>query len=113
MKSAEKIGDKELYRQWRSLPWQQLWTDEVPRFDKASPKERSERVALVRAVGVVFAESGDPAKQQEVKQWLLNLLHDSCEKIRRYAMAALPKIGAGPGEEAELLSRSEERRVGK
>jgi predicted RNA methylase len=104
MKSGEKKAGKELYRQLRALSWEQLWTDEVPRFDKASPKERSQRVAVVRAVGVVFSESGGPERKEEVKRWLLGLLQDPCEKIRRYAMAALPKIGAGPNEEAELLA---------
>ncbi len=104
MKSGEKNANKELYHQLRALSWARLWTDEVPRFDKASPKERSERVAVVRAVGVVFSESGDPERKDEVRLWLLGLLRDPCEKIRRYAMAALPKIGAGPDEEAELLS---------
>jgi len=104
MKSEEKKASKELYHQLRALSWEQLWADEVPRFDKASPKERNQRVAVVRAVGVVFSESGDPAHAEQVKLWLRCLLHDPCEKIRRYAMAALPKIGAGPGEEAELLS---------
>jgi predicted RNA methylase len=104
MKSGEKNAGKELYHQLRALSWERLWTDEVPRFDKASPKERSERVAVVRAVGAVFSESGDPERKEEVRLWLLGLLHDPCEKIRRYAMAALPKIGAGPDEEVELLS---------
>jgi len=113
MKSAEKKASKELYHQLRALSWGQLWTDEAPRFDKASPKERSERVALVRAVGVVFSESGDPAQKEQVKSWLLGLLHDPCEKIRRYAMAALPKIGAGAGEEVELLSLLRTTTVGR
>ena len=104
MKSGEKNAGKILYHQLRALSWEQLWTDEVPRFDKASPKERSERVAVVRAVGVVFSESGGLERKEEVKRWLLGLLHDPCEKIRRYAVAALPKIGAGPDEETELLS---------
>jgi predicted RNA methylase len=104
MKSGEKNAGKELYQQLRALSWEQLWAEEAPRFDKASPKERNERVALVRAVGVVFSESGDPAQKEEVKLWLRGLLHDPCEKIRRYAMAALPKIGAGLDEEAELLA---------
>jgi predicted RNA methylase len=104
MKSGEKNAGKELYHQLRALSWAQLWSDEAPRFNKASPKERSQRVAVVRAVGVVFSESGDPAHKEEVKLWLLGLLHDPCEKIRRYAMAALPKIGPGAGGEAELLS---------
>ncbi|MGD0814250.1 MAG: methyltransferase [Verrucomicrobiota bacterium] len=104
LKTGEKNVSKELYHQLRVLTWEKLWTDEVPRFNKASPKERSERVALVRAVGVVFFESGDPKRREEVKLWLMGLLHDPCEKIRRYAMAALPKIGAGPDAEAELLA---------
>jgi predicted RNA methylase len=104
MKSADKSAGKELYRQLRAMPWEQLWTGEVPRFDKASPKERNERVAVVRAVGVVFSECGESGLKAQVTRWLRSLLHDPNEKIRRYAMAALPKIGAGPDEEAELLS---------
>jgi predicted RNA methylase len=104
MKRAEKKDAKKLYQQLRALSWEQLWADEVPRFDKASSKERIERVAVVRAVGVVFSESGGQEQREEVKQWLLGLLDDPGEKIRRYAMAALPKIGAGPDGEAKLLS---------
>jgi 23S rRNA G2445 N2-methylase RlmL len=44
------------------------------------------------------------AQKEEVRRWLLALLHDPCEKARRYAMAALPKIGPGPGDEAALIS---------
>ena len=99
MKSDAKNSGKELYQQLRRLPCAQLWQDEVPRFDRAAPRERFERVALVRAVGVVFAESGTAAQQDAARTWLRGLLHDPEEKIRRYAMAALPKIGAGQGEE--------------
>jgi 23S rRNA G2445 N2-methylase RlmL len=95
---------KELYRQLRVLPWEQLWLQEAARFDRASPEERSARVALIRAVGVVFCESGAPEHKEPVRCWLRALLHDPDEKTRRYAMAALPKIGAGPEDEAELLS---------
>jgi 23S rRNA G2445 N2-methylase RlmL len=95
---------KELYRQLRALPWEQLWTGEVARFDRATPRERFEKVAVIRAVGVVFSESGPSEQREEVKQWLRKLLQDPEEKIRRYAIAALPKIGAGAGEEAELLA---------
>jgi 23S rRNA G2445 N2-methylase RlmL len=104
MKSGEKNPDKELYRQLRALSCEQLWEDEVPAFDRASPDERRGKVSLVRAVGVVFSESGTAAQRDEVRPWLRRLLQDPCEKIRRYAMAALPKIGAGTGEEKELLS---------
>ncbi|MBU1693715.1 MAG: methyltransferase [Verrucomicrobia bacterium] len=96
--------DKDFYRQLRVLSCGQLWKVEVARFNKATAKERMERVAVIRAVGVVFAASGTAEQRAEVRLWLVGLLRDPCEKIRRYAITALPKIGAGPGEEAELLS---------
>ena len=102
MKSGN--ASKELYRQLRAVPWLRLWAEEVARFDRATARERFERVSVIRAVGVVFAESGPAEQKDEVTQWLRRLLHDPEEKIRRYAMAALPKIGAGAGEEAELLA---------
>lgn len=94
---------KDLYRQLRSLSWEQLWREEVPRFNQAGPEERVNRVALIRAVGAGFAEARTPALQGPVRQWLLSLLQDPSEKIRRYAMNALPKIGAGQSEEKQLL----------
>lgn len=97
-------SDKELYRQLRGLPRDRLWTEEVPRFNSASPPERMARVAVIRAVGAAFASSGTAAQRAEVRAWLAGLLRDPSEKIRRYAMTALPKLGAGPGEEAELLA---------
>jgi predicted RNA methylase len=97
-------SDKELYRELRGLTCDQLWNNEVARFNRASPKERMDRVAVIRAVGVVFAGQGTKAQRIEVRAWLRGLLQDPAEKIRRYAMAALPKIGAGEGEEQELLS---------
>jgi predicted RNA methylase len=87
----------------RLLTCEQLWDVEVSRFDRATPRERTDRVAVVRAVGVVFSEKGTGGQKAEARAWLSRLLHDPCEKVRRYAMAALPKIGAGPGEETELL----------
>jgi SAM-dependent methyltransferase len=104
MKSREDNPDRELYRQLRGLSCKRLWEDEVPRFDRATPQERIERVAVIRAVGVVFSESGSTAQKDQARPWLRGLLHDPCEKIRRYAMAALPKIGSGASEERELLS---------
>ena len=104
MKSDAKNPGKELYQQLRRRSCAQLWLEEVPRFDRAAPRERFERVALVRAVGVVFSEGGTAAEKDAARVWLRGLLHDPEEKIRRYAMAALPKIGAGAGEETELLA---------
>ena len=102
MKSGQ--ASKDLYKQLRALPWARLWAEDVARFDRAAPRERFESVAVIRAVGVVFPESGPVEQRDEVKQWLLGLLHDPEEKVRRYAMAALPKLGAGASEEAELLA---------
>lgn len=102
MKSGEKDLNKELYKQLRVLSCEQLW-EEVARFDQATPAERSAQVSLIRAVGVVFSEQGTEAQKHLVRPWLRGLLQDPAEKIRRYAMAALPKIGAGAGEEADLL----------
>lgn len=102
MKSGNR--NKELYQHWRNFVWHQLWTEEVPQFDRTTGRERFESAPLVRAVGVVFSESGPPEEKEAVKQWLVQLLRDPEEKIRRYAMAALPKIGVGAREEAELLA---------
>lgn len=94
---------RDLYRELRTLPWATLWQEEVPRFDQANPQEREARVAVIRAVGAGFAEAPTPALEGQVRQWLLSLLQDPSEKIRRYATNALPKIGAGLKEEQRLL----------
>ncbi|MEA3187972.1 MAG: hypothetical protein QOD99_1802 [Chthoniobacter sp.] len=104
MKEEGGNPTKELYQRLRRLSCAELWEKEVAAFDAATPEVRSQRVALVRAVGVVFAENGTAEEKTKVRAWLRQLLHDPAEKIRRYAMAALPKIGAGPGEEAELVA---------
>jgi 23S rRNA G2445 N2-methylase RlmL len=104
MTTEERNSAKELYKKLRGLAWPQLWSEEVARFDAASPEEREKRVAVIRAVGVVFAESGPMEEKAKVREWLLGLLQDPCEKVRRYAMAAMPKIGAGAKEEGKLLS---------
>ena len=104
MKRTEKKPTKELYEQLRTLTCEQLWEQEVVRFDAATPQERGQRVALIRAIGVVFSESGNVEQKDRVRLWLRGLLQDSDERIRRYAMTALPKLGAGLSEEAELLS---------
>ncbi|NCY22591.1 hypothetical protein EBX31_11645, partial [bacterium] len=94
---------KDLYRQLRLLSWPKLWQEEVPRFNQSSPEEKAIRVAVIRAVGAGFAETNQPALKEPVRQWLLSLLQDPSEKVRRYAMNALPKIGAGRTEERQLL----------
>ena len=104
MKSEKQNAGKELYQQLRAMPWEQLWGEEVPRFDRATQTERARRVAVIRAVGVVFLESGPRELGGEVRNWLRHLLNDPVEKVRRYAMNALPKTGAGRDEESELLA---------
>jgi 23S rRNA G2445 N2-methylase RlmL len=96
--------DKDLYRELRVLSREKLWDEEVTRFDRSPPEERIKRVAVIRAVGVVFSESGTANQKAEVRSWLVHLLQDPSEKIRRYAMMALPKLGAGAIEEKALLS---------
>jgi 23S rRNA G2445 N2-methylase RlmL len=107
MKTEEKAQAKELYKKLRGLPWPQLWREEVARFNGASAQEREKGVAVIRAVGVVFAESGPMEEKATVREWLVGLLQDPSEKIRRYAMTALPKIGAGGNEEGKLLAALE------
>ena len=104
MKTKDRNAAKELYREMRDYSWPRLWEEEVPRFDAASSKEREKLVGIIRAVGVVFAESGAIEEKPKVQHWLSQLLQDPSEKVRRYAMAALPKIGADSKEEATLLS---------
>jgi len=97
-------SDQDLYRRLRGMPAGQLWGEEVSRFDHADARERLQGVAVIRAVGVVFAGSGSAGQRAAVRAWLMRLLQDPQEKIRRYAMAALPKIGAGQDAERGLLT---------
>lgn len=95
---------QDLYRELRAVPWLRLWQEEVPRFNLASPEEKLRRVALIRAIGAGFSLAEQPSLKEPVRQWLLSLLSDPAEKVRRYAMTALPKIGAGRTEERQLLA---------
>ncbi len=104
MEPRERARAKELYKKLRCLPWQELWSVEVPRFNARSAEEREKTVAVIRAVGVVFAESGNPGDKGAVREWLWGLLQDPSEKVRRYAIAAMPKIGVGADDERKLLS---------
>lgn len=103
-RSREANPSKALYRQLRELTCEQLWEVEVPRFERADAQERIERVAVIRAVGVVLAESGTAPQKAAARDWLRKLLQDPAEKVRRYAMNALPKLGAGSTEESALLT---------
>ena len=95
---------KELYGRLRKMSCTRLWEEEVPRFNRASPRERMDSVGLIRALGVVAAESGTAEQKEMVRAWLRGLLQDPEEKVRRYAMTALPKLGANPEDEAQVLA---------
>ena len=103
MKTTKTNAAKDLYKQLRCLTWEQLWMEHVQAFNQGDQTSRSQSAGLVRAVGVVFSESGPYSQKTNVATWLRSLLHDSDEKIRRYAMAALPKIGAETADEEALL----------
>jgi hypothetical protein len=103
MKTAKTNAAKDLYKQLRCLTWEQLWMEHVQAFNQGDQALRSQNAGLVRAVGVVFSESGPCSQKNDVSTWLRSLLQDSDEKIRRYAMAALPKIGAESEDEEALL----------
>lgn len=104
MTSKDRLSPKEHYQQMRVLSCGQLWQEEVPKFNQSSPQERISQVGVIRAVGVVFSESGTLEQKQQARLWLQSLLQDPAEKVRRYAMVALPKIGAAEEEESKLLS---------
>jgi len=105
MKNPSQKRVKEHYQSLRQLSAEALWSLEVPAFNAASAPERLQSVSLIRAVGVVFSESGTASQKEEALAWLRGLLSDPEEKVRRYAMAALPKLGSGEAEESELLER--------
>jgi len=117
MKNPAQEQVKQHYQRLRKLNCDALWQVEVPIFEAAPPEERLRQVSVLRAVGVVFSESGTPQECETARRWLRGLLADSEEKVRRYAMVALSKLGAGEAEERQLLDLAEkstgerERRV--
>lgn len=97
-------SDNELYRQLRTLSCDTLWNTEVARFNNASLDDRLKRSAVIRAVSVVFAASGTPDQKAGAIVWLKELLQDPAEKVRRYAVTAIPKLGGDSAAEATLLA---------
>ena len=97
-------SDKDLYKHLRDLPKERLWSDEVSRFNAAVPEKRLSGVGVIRAVGTIFSRFGTEEEKNLVREWLIDLLKDPQEKIRRYALAALPKIGPGIHGEAAMLA---------
>jgi hypothetical protein len=103
MKNPAQEKLREHYHQLRKLDCATLWAREVAAVNVAAAQERMQLVSVVRAVGVVFSEFGSSDEKERARAWLTALLHDPQEKIRRYAMRALPKLGAGESQEARLL----------
>ncbi len=103
MKNPGQEKLREHYQLLRKLGGATLWSREVPRFNSATSRERMQLVSVVRAVGVVFSESGSREEKERARVWLTSLLEDPEEKIRRYAMVALTKLGGGESGEAKLL----------
>jgi 23S rRNA G2445 N2-methylase RlmL len=95
---------KEVYKELRSQSWEALWLHEAPLFDAGTADYRLARVGLVRALGVVALEKGTKEQRKQTRKWLMSLLEDPQEKVRRYAMAALPKLGGKKESEEALLS---------
>lgn len=102
MKQSVNLA-KEVYKQLRTEPWETLWEREVPLFDAGTAEERLARAGLVRAMGVVALEKATQAQREQTREWLNGLLQDPEEKIRRYAMSALPKLGRGVESEKAVL----------
>ncbi|MDQ8192793.1 methyltransferase domain-containing protein [Coraliomargarita sp. SDUM461004] len=102
MKQSNNLA-KEVYKQLRKESWEVLWEREVPRFDAGNAETRLARVGLVRAIGVVALEKGTQQQKRQTREWLARLLTDQEEKVRRYAMNALPKIGGSVEVEKAVL----------
>lgn len=85
------------------LDCETLW-NHVTAFDGATPIERLKTVSVIRAVAVVFAARGSLEQKERARRWIQSLLSDPAEKVRRYAVQALPKLGASDNDETVLLN---------
>lgn len=103
-KKANVNVGKEVYTELSAHSWEMLWGHQVPLFDAGSPEYRLGRVGLVRALGVVASKKCTQEQKALTKQWLMGLLQDPEERVRRYAMAALPKLGGNEESERALLA---------
>ena len=103
MKNASNQRVREHYELLRSLDCDTLWNTHVAAFNGAPAARRLESVSVIRAVAVVFSTHATPVQKREARAWVRSLLEDPAEKIRRYAIQALPKLGAEEAEEKVLL----------
>lgn len=102
--AKDSAAPKAVYQKYRVFPLAKLWSEDVPRFNQATAEERLADLGLIRAVGVVAAETGSMEEQRSVREWMKGLLQDPEERIRRYAINALPKLGSGQEEEKAVLA---------
>lgn len=110
MKNESNERVRAHYEALRGLDCATLWDLHVSAFDTASPQERNASVSLIRAVAVVFATRGTAPQKEQARIWVRGLLEDPSEKIRRYAVQALPKLGVTGAEEEALLGLWEKAR---
>lgn len=103
MKNESNLRVRAHYEALRGLDCSTLWDQHVATFDSASPQQRVALVSVIRAVAVVFAARGSADQKAQARDWVRALLEDPSEKIRRYAMQALPKLGTTNSEETALL----------
>ena len=76
MKTASTNAAKDLYKELRRLGWQQIWSDHVPAFNREIPGSKTRNAGLVRAVGVVFLESGSPSQKADIVRFVRNARKD-------------------------------------
>ena len=92
---------KDYYRAVRDLTWANIWHDERPKFDgMETSAERERHAGLIRAIGDKGRSPN--VDRSEVLQWVHERLEDESEKVRRYAIAAIAKLGS-PEESEQLL----------
>lgn len=102
--TPQKQQSEDSYARFRTCSCRQLREEHMPRFDSLTGRARLDDVGLVRAVGVVFSKHGSAEEKAHIRGWMRGLLRDPEEKIRRYAINALPKLMSGPEEETALLA---------
>lgn len=91
------------YARYRLLHRRELRALAQNHFPTLSPDRQRAEAGLIRAIGAIFGQHGTPEEKSWARAWLLPLLRHPEEKIRRYAILALPKLDSGPTEEIALL----------
>lgn len=92
-----------VYDRCRRLSRQELRLLATHALTRLPAEAQVREAGLIRAIGAIFGLHGTAAEKSWARDWLLPLLNHPEEKIRRYAILALPKLHAGSVEEAALL----------